>query len=61
MEAKMYTRISLQWDYLARTVIISMPEYVRKALQKFQHILPNKAEYAPYESAPIQYGQKIQY
>ena len=61
MEAKMYTRISLQWDYLARTVILSMPEYVRRALIKFLHKLPSKPEYAPYESAPIQYGQKIQY
>ena len=59
MEANIYIGILLQWDYLTRTVILSMRDYVCKALQKFQHILPNKAEYAPYEYAPIQYGQKF--
>ena len=60
MEAKMYIGISLEWDYLAMTVILSMHNYVYKAVHKFQHIFPNRVEYSPYESAPIQYDQKIQ-
>ena len=39
MEAKVYIVIKLDWDYLNRTVILSMPNYVRKALHIFQNIL----------------------
>ena len=38
-----------------------MPSYVRKALQRFQHILKVGKEYSPHTCAPIQYGQKVQY
>jgi hypothetical protein len=36
-ENKMYCGISLSWDYIQRTVDISMPGYVAKALQRFCH------------------------
>ena len=38
-----------------------MPNYVRKALHRFQHILMGDKEYSPHICATIQYGQKIQY
>ena len=38
-----------------------MPNYVRKALNRFQPILRGGKEYYPHICAPIQYGQKIQY
>ena len=39
MEVIVYIGIKLDWDYVNRTVTLSMPNYVRKALHRFQHIL----------------------
>ena len=38
MKKKVYIGINLDWDHVKRTVIFTMPNYVRKALQIFQHI-----------------------
>ena len=38
-----------------------MPNYVKNALTKFQHTLPNAPEDAPYEHTPPAYGAKVQY
>ena len=60
-EAKIYIGTNLKWDYIKRTVELSMPEYVKHALQKFQHLLPSCPEHFPYaHNAPI-YGRSIQY
>ena len=55
-----YIGITLDWDYNRRQVHLSMPNYVKKALKQFQHIL-KKLQHAPYPSAPIRYGAKKQY
>ena len=39
MEVTVYIVIKLDWDYVNRAVILSMPNYVCKALHRFQHIL----------------------
>ena len=61
MELTVYIGIKLEWDYVHKTVTLSMANYVRKALHRFQHILRGGKEYSPHICAPIQYGQKIQY
>ena len=61
MEATVYIVIKLECYYVHRTVILSMPSYVRKALHRFQHILRGGKEYSPHTCAPIQYGQKVQH
>ena len=61
MAETVYIRIKLEWDYVHRTVTLSIPSYVRKALHRFQHILRGGKEYKPHTCAPIQYGQKVQY
>ena len=61
MEATVYIGIKLEWDYLHRTVTLSMPSYVCKALYRLQHIMRGGKEYSPHTCAPIQYGQKVQY
>ena len=61
MEATIYIGIKLKWDYVHRTVTLSMPSYVHKALHRFQHTLIRGKEYSPHTCAPIQYGQKVQY
>jgi hypothetical protein len=57
---KHYIRITLDWDYNKCQVHLSMPNYMQKALKQFQH-KAGKLQYAPYQSAPIQYGAKKQY
>ena len=61
MEATVYIGIKLTWDYVHRTVTLSMQSYLHKALKRFQHILRGGKEYSPHTCAPIQYGQKIKY
>ena len=55
-----YLGLTLNWHYNERYVI-SMPEYVERALQKFQHPLPKKNQHAPHAWQPPTYGQKVQY
>ena len=61
MEATVYIGIKLDWYYVNRTATLSMPNYVRKAFHRFQHILMVSKEYPPNIYASIQYGKKIQY
>ena len=60
-KSKKYIGINLKWDYSKHTVELSMSEYVKNALHKFQHLLPCRPEHSPYvQNAPI-YGRSIQY
>jgi hypothetical protein len=56
-----YCGLHLQWNYKQRYVDVSMPEYINKALQKFQHPKPTKAQHAPHDWTRPAYGAKIQY
>eukprot|EP00956_Cyclotella_meneghiniana_P005705 scaffold7330_cov24-Cyclotella_meneghiniana.AAC.1 len=58
-EGKLYCGISLDWDYERKTVDISMPGYIKKLLQRFQHEL-RKAQHSPYKCAPKAYGKDAQ-
>jgi len=60
-EGTKYCGITFDWDYENREVHMSMPGYVRKALVRFQHPVPEKPEHQPYESAKPAYGAKVQY
>ncbi len=44
----LYCGISLDWDYVNRTVDISMPGYIKKKLQEYEHIMPKKLQTCPY-------------
>ena len=46
----------LGWDYYKREVLVSMPNYVTKALHKFQHPTPKRAQYAPHQWTRPNYG-----
>ena len=59
-EAQLFCGITLEWDYNAHTITLSMPGYVQAALQRFQHPSPVKPEDAPYKHNPPNYGAKIQ-
>jgi hypothetical protein len=53
--------IKLTWDYQGRHVNCSMPGYIDKALKKYQHPTLMAPQDAPYATAPIQYGAKVQW
>jgi hypothetical protein len=55
-----YCGLTLQWDYTARTVDISMPGYVSKALQRFSHPTPTRPENSPHPWQKPNYGAKTQ-
>ena len=61
MAETVYIGIKLEWDYVHRTITLSMPSYVRNYLHRFQHILRGGKEYSPHTCDPIHYGQKVQY
>ena len=47
----------LQWDYKHRTVELSLPGYIKKALQRFQHTPPPRPEHSPHPWQPPNYGK----
>ncbi|MBV5280410.1 MAG: hypothetical protein J0651_03970, partial [Actinobacteria bacterium] len=57
-----YCGLTLDWDYANRTLDVSMPGYVERALQRFAHTQdPSQPSNSPHKyQAPI-FGQKIQY
>ena len=60
-KGKKYIGITLDWDYKQRQVHLSMPGYIEKALQQFNHPYPTKQQDLPYPCAPVKYGAKVQY
>ena len=59
-EGKLFCGIAIKWDYNKRTVELSMPNYVKKALLRFNHPHPNKPEHSPHPWTAPQYGAKQQ-
>jgi hypothetical protein len=57
----LYCGITLKWNYMSKHVDLSMPGYIKDALQKFQHPLPKRPQYAPHNCTVPAYGQCIQY
>ena len=57
---KLYYGISLEWNYSKCQVLVSMMEYVTKALHKFQHSTPWQVQYAPYQWKRPKYGDTKQ-
>jgi hypothetical protein len=56
----LYCGISLAWDYTARTVDLSMPNYIKKALAAFQATAPTRKEHAPHAWNKPNYGAHTQ-
>jgi hypothetical protein len=53
--------LTIKWDYNSQKVHLSMPNYVNKALARFQHTLPQKQQDQPYLHVKPTYGAKKQY
>ena len=60
-EGTRYLGMTLEWDYEARKVHLSMPGYVPKALKRFDHQPPTRPQDQPYPHVPPNYGAKVQY
>ena len=56
----LYCGITLDWDYENGHVDISMPGYIKKKLQEYDHMVPNRIQTCPYNPEPITYGAKAQ-
>ena len=59
-EGTRYIGIILDWDYKRRQVYLSMPNYVKKGLEQFQHKLKKK-QHQPFPSAKRMYGANKEY
>jgi len=56
----LYCGISIEWDYVGRTVDISMPGYITKKLQEYKHLLPGRVQNCPYTPEPKRFGADAQ-
>jgi hypothetical protein len=60
-EVKLYSGMSLKWDYKHRTCDISMPGYMPNVLRKFQHDAPKHPQHKPSRYGTPVNGAKTQY
>jgi hypothetical protein len=56
----LYCGITLVWDYVRRTVDISMPRYIKQKLQEYEHIRHKKLQTCPYSPEPKRFGTEAQ-
>jgi hypothetical protein len=59
--AKVYSGMTLKWDYKNGTCNISMPGYVSNILSKFQHDAPKNPQHTPSRYVTPAYSAKTQY
>lgn len=57
----LYVGLKLDWDYSNQHVDISMPNYVEKALLRFEHKKPSKPQLSPFAWSVPKYGAKTQF
>ncbi len=56
----LYCGITLNWDYVNRTVDISMLGYIKKKIQEYGHLVPNWMQKCPYLPESKKFGYKAQ-
>ena len=59
-KGELFVGIKLKWDYDKRTLDTHIPNFIPKALHKYQHAKPKQPQHAPAKSVPIHNGSKIQ-
>ena len=55
-----YCGLTMEWNYSAGYVDVSMPGYVQKVLTKFQHKIPPTPQHLPHKWHCPQFGTRIQ-
>lgn len=58
-EGSQFCGLTLDWNYINRTVLLSMPGYVIRALQRFK-FEQHKQSFSPHKHSVPQYGAKVQ-
>ena len=58
-KGELYCGITLQWDYKNRHVDISMPGYIKKLLQRYNHTC-KKAQHSPHFCPSRKFGKEAQ-
>jgi hypothetical protein len=56
----LFCGVKLTWDYINCTVDLHMPDYISKALLKYQHQALSKSQHAPYKANPIHFRAQVQ-
>jgi hypothetical protein len=56
----LYCGIKLEWDYNMRTLMISMPGYIKTQLLKYKHIVSSCPQHCPYSPESKKYGSETQ-
>jgi hypothetical protein len=56
----LYCGIALDWDYLNRTVDISMLGYMKKKIQGYGRLVPHWMQKCPYLPEPKKFGSEAQ-
>jgi hypothetical protein len=56
----LYIAVKIDWDYHNKTVDISMPGYINKALNRFQHKTFGRSQHSPHAWTKPQYGSHPQ-
>jgi hypothetical protein len=56
-----YIGITFDWDYQHKQVHLSMPGYIDKALQRFDHTRPQRSQNSPHQHVIPTYGARAQY
>jgi len=52
-----YIDLTMKWSYIARSVILSMPNYIAQVLHRFQHPKPMRTQNSPHAWNKLTYGQ----
>ena len=60
-EGTQYLGLTLNLDYVKRKVHLSMPGYIKNALIRFSHKLPNKPQLQPHPHTLPTYNETVQY
>ena len=53
-----FLEIDLEWDYVIRTLRLSMKDHITTILQRFQHETPSKSTLSPHPHNKTVYGVK---
>ena len=56
----LYCGITLEWDYVGKTVDILMPGYIKKKLQEYTHAFKGRLQTCPYSPEPKRFGADAQ-
>jgi hypothetical protein len=56
-----YLGITLDWDYKHHQVHLSMQEYLKQALARFGHPIPDKPQHQPHPHTIPTYSTTVQY